>query len=403
VSSRWWRACAVPAVTGLLIAGCGSVAAGRPPRAAPAAPPQLAASVTTATGTSWAIVVMGGASSQHDDFWQLFTRPAGSAKWRQVTPAGVADNGGLVAGVTGPASLVTGFRPSQDLSFSPLAATADGGATWSAGNLVSPGLAGVPDALAADASAQLIALSQGGSVQLGPRLGAAWTRLASAQSLARTAAGRACGLTGLTAVAFGTRGGSGNRGGSGVPLLAGACGHQGIAGIFALRGGRWQPAGPPVPAPLAGRDVTVLRMATLGTRTQALLQSGTGPAATVLAAWSGDGGGHWRLSAPLRIAGAAVRSASFGAAGGVGLVLGHGGNQGAGQGQGEALAGPGASWQALPALPRWTATLAVGPAGRVDALTAHASSFADWQLHAAPAGWSPVQTLHITIPYGSSG
>ena len=171
-SRRRCRAAAAwPAVAGLLIAGCGSVAARQPQPPAVAAPPQLAASVTAANGTSWAIVVMGGSSAQYDDFWQLFARPAGSLKWRQVTPAGVADNGGLVAGILGPASLVTGFRPSQDLSFSPLATTTDGGAAWSSGSPVSPGLADVPDALAAGPGGELIALSQGGGAQLGSRSG----------------------------------------------------------------------------------------------------------------------------------------------------------------------------------------------------------------------------------------
>ena len=207
-----------------------------------------------------------------------------------------------------------------------------------------------------------------------------------------------------------------------MPLLAGGCDHPGIAGIFALRDGSWRQAGPPIPAALAGRNVDVLRMATLGARTQALLQAGTGSAGAVLAAWSDDGGRHWLLSAPLRIGTATVRSASFGTGGAVGLVLGHGGGQGQGGGDGETLAGPGAAWRALAALPSWTATLTVGPAGHIDALTAHASSFADWLLAAgagtgtaagagtgtgAGAGtrggtWRQVQALRVTIPYGSS-
>jgi hypothetical protein len=393
MSSRRRRAAAVSAVTALLIAGCGSRPASQPARPAAASPPQLATAITTAAGTSWAIVVMGGSSSQHDDFWQLFARPAGAVKWRQATPTGVADNGGLVAGVTGAGTLVAGFRPSQDLSFSPLAATADSGASWSAGGLVNPGLANVPDALAGGPGGQLIALSQGGRAQLGTHDGATWTKLASVSSLATTAAGRACGLTGLTAAAFSSSGAAG------APLLAGSCDRPGIAGIFALRGGSWQPAGPPLPAPLPGRDVTVLAMATVGARTDALLQSGTGATAQVLAAWSQDGARHWQTSAPLRTGTAPVRSASFGPDGAIGLLLGRDQSQV----HGVALAGPAAPWRTLPALPRWTATLAVGPAGRLDALTAHASSFADWQLPARAAAWSNVQTLQVTIPYGSSG
>src|ERR1019366_3367362 len=260
---------------------------------------------------------------------------------------GLPATAGRAPGAAAPRSLVPGFRPSQALTFSPLAATTDGGASWSSGALVSPGLADVPDALAAGPGGQLLALTQGGGAELGARLGASWAKLASAASLARTPAGRACGLTGLTAAAFS---------GSGAPMLAGRCGRTGTAGIFALTGGRWHAAGPVVPAALtggtAGRAVEVLRMATLGTRTQTVLESGAGPAATILTAWSNDGGGHWLLSAPLHPGAGGALSASFGTGGGVGLVL-------AG-GRGEALAGPGASWRALPALPRWTATLAVG-------------------------------------------
>ncbi len=393
MSRRWHRTAAAPVLTALLIAGCGSRPASQPARPAAASPPQLAAAITTATGTSWAIVVMGGASAEHNDFWQLFARPASAAKWREVTPTGVADNGGLVAGVTGAGSLVAGFRPSQDLSFSPLAVTTDSGTTWSAGGPLNPGLADVPDALAGGPGGRLIALTQGGGAQLGTGGGAAWTRLASAQSLATTAAGRACGLTGLTAAAFSSSGAAG------APLLAGSCDRPGLAGIFALRGGSWQPAAPSLPTQLKSRDVTVLRMATVGARTDALLQSGTGAAADVLAAWSQDGGRHWQTSAPLPTGTAPVRSASFGPDGAVGLVLGRDQNQA----HGAAVAGPAASWRTLPALPRWTATLAFGPAGRLDALTAHASSFGDWQLPAGAAAWSNVQTLQVTIPYGSSG
>ena len=172
MSSRWYRAAAVPAIAARADRGLRQQAGqpAGPPAAVP--PPQLATAITTAAGTSWAIVVMGGSSAQHDDFWQLFARPAGATKWRQVTPAGVADNGGLVAGVTGAGSLVAGFRPSQDLSFSPLAATADSGASWSAGGPVNPGLADVPDALAGGPGGQLIALTQGGGAQLGTHGGA---------------------------------------------------------------------------------------------------------------------------------------------------------------------------------------------------------------------------------------
>ncbi len=62
--------------------------------------------------------------------WQVFVRQSASPAWRLVTPPGVADNGGLVAAGTGRA-LTVAVRPSQNLTFSPLAVSTDGGARWS--------------------------------------------------------------------------------------------------------------------------------------------------------------------------------------------------------------------------------------------------------------------------------
>jgi hypothetical protein len=384
VTGRWRiPAGAVMAMAGILIAGCGSKPGATVRAAAPAAPPLTISFVGTG-GSSWAVVDMGGSSAQHDNFWQLFVRPAGTVTWKKATPLGVADNGGIVAADAGGRSLVTGFRPSQYLKFSPLAATTDDGASWSPGSLLEAGLASLPDALAAAPGGRLVALTQAGRADLGARLGASWTTLSSVQALARTAAGRACGLTRLTAGAFSS---------SGAPLLAGACSRPGTAGIFALRGGSWHLAGPATPAALADRDVEVLALARSGQGEVALLQAGTGPGASLTAAWSAGPGGGWTVAPSLRTGSGQLRTTAFGTGGSVGVIL--------SSGRGETLAGPGASWRGLPALPRWTATLALGPAGRVDAIAAHIGTFADWRLSAG--AWSKVQTIQVTIPYGSSG
>ena len=360
---------------GVMVAGCGSTPAPAGQPAAPV-PPPLATSFATGTGTGWAVVEMGGSAAQHNNFWELFARPAGATRWRLVTPAGVADNGGLV--VAASQAMVTGFLPSQDLTFSPLAASSDNGATWSPAGPVSPGLADVPDALAAGPGGSLIALTSGGA-ELGQRLGAAWTHLSTAGALAATPAGRACEVTGLTAAAFG---------GGGAPMLAAGCARAGTAGIFARTGGAWQLAGPAVPAWLAREDIEVLRLTGDGRGLVALLRAGTGPGASVVAAWWDDG--RWALSPPLRAG--TLRSTAIGPGGSIAVIL--NGPQGA------TLAGPGASWHALPALPRSAAALALGTAGRVDAITARGGTFTDWRL--APAGWSLAQTVQARIPYGSS-
>jgi hypothetical protein len=368
------------AAAGLLIAaaaaaGCGSKPA---PSASPPpapAPPPLATSFASTAGTGWAVVEMGGSAAQENNFWQLFVRPAGATTWRLATPLGVADNGGLVVASPGGGSLVTGFRPSQLLAFSPLAASSDSGTSWSSAGPVNSGLTDAPDALAAGPGGSLIALTSRGA-ELGRRLGAAWTRLSSARSLAATQAGQACGVTGLTGAAFTS---------SGTPVLAASCSRPGVAGIFADRGGSWHAAGPAVPASLARADIDVLRLTAAGPGLVALLRAGP----SIVAAWYD--GSRWTVSAALPAA--TLTSTAIGPGGAIGVIL--NGSRGA------TLAGPGAAWHVLPALPKWVATLALGSSGQVDAIAARVATFADWRL--TPAGWSLAQKIHVDIPYGSSG
>ena len=136
----------------------------------------------------------------------------GNLAWRLATPAGVANNGGLEAAGTG-GSLVAGFRPSQDLTFSPLAATSDDGASWSAAGPVTPGLADAPDALASGSGGQLIALTSGGTAELGAKCRDNVDPPGQRPGDDRPPpAGHDCGLTGLTAATFAR---------SEVPMLAG--------------------------------------------------------------------------------------------------------------------------------------------------------------------------------------
>lgn len=373
-------ACALAAC--VLAAGCGSSAVGTTPATGvPVAAPPLTTASVGATGAGWAIVEMGGSAAKEDNFWELFVRPTGTSPWRLATPAGVADNGGLEAAGTG-GSLVVGIRPSQDLTFSPLATTSNDGATWSASGPVTPGLADAPDALASDSGGQLIALTGGQTAELGTRTGTAWTRLASVQAISATPAGRDCGLTGLTAATFVH---------SDVPMLAGRCSRPGTAGIFADHGGSWREAGPAVPRPLAGEEIDVLRLTATGNGVVALLQAGSGASASLIAAWADAGG--WALSAPLPIGARAIRSMASGPGQAVAVLL-------AG-GEGETLSGPGSSWRALPRLPASAASAgsrARRPGGRARGARRHVHGLAA----RGRAGWRLTQTIQVTIPYGSS-
>jgi len=378
---------ALATIAAALIAGCGTAA---PAAHAPAAQvrgsgaPLLATSLVTPAGT-WAVVVMGGTAASHNNFWQLFIRPAGTSRWRLVTPPGVPDNGGLVVAGGGGQSVATALRPSQYLTFTPLTRTTDGGHNWSSLGPLDAALANTPDALsAAPGSGRLLALLTDGTIKATAPGSAAWHTLVTRHMLAITPTGRRCRLTGLAAVSFTP---------AGTPIVAAHCASPGVAGILAASNGTWQAAGPAVPAALARLHITVLRLTRTGNATTALLAAGTGPGASILAAWSADGR-HWALSPPFRVHGAALTSASFGPGGAAAVVMtGHHG----------AVITMGQAWKALPDLPPGTATLAPGPAGTFQALAVHRATLTIWQVSAAGTAWVKTQAIGVPIQYGSSG
>jgi hypothetical protein len=379
-------AAALALAAAALAAGCGGPgpAAPGPAAEAPAGgAPFLATSLVTGAGT-WAVVVMGGSVASHNNFWQLFARPVGSSRWQLVTPPGTADNGGLVL-ADADGSLITGFRPSQYLTYTPLTLTHDGGRAWSSTGPLNAALANVPDALAAaPGTGTLLALTAEGTADLAAPGYTSWTTLATQRYLAATAAGRRCGLQDLTAAAFTL---------PGTPLLGGSCGRPGTTGIFADTGGTWHTAGPALPAALSGQSVQVLRMTRTASSTVALLAAGTGPGASLLAAWSADGR-HWTLAPPLPLHGAALTSASFGPGGSAAVIT--------TTGRGQIITGAGSSWRPLPPLPPGTATLAPGPGSAVDALAVHGGTLTVWQYVPGSATWAKIQVVNVPIPYGSS-
>jgi hypothetical protein len=380
---RLAAATAVP-LAALLAAGCASPPAPAPPaNAAAPASPLLNTSLDTGAGT-WAAVMMGGSAASYNNFWQLFIRPAGSTRWKLVTPPGTADNGGLVLAGSGGQALVTGFRPSQTLTYTPLIQTSNGGQAWSSLNPLDAALASTPDALAIKpGSGELLALTAGAVQQATPGY-TTWTTLASRKALAATAPGRRCGLQALTAAAFSP---------SGIPMLAGPCARPGITGIFTQADGTWQAAGPAVPSALAGQQITVVRLTRTGQDLAALLTAGSGSSVSLLAARSADGS-HWTLSPPLPLHGTALTSASFGPADTAAIITGN---------RGEVITGAGARWQPLPPLPAGTAALAPGPGGAADALAVHRGTLTVWQLAPGGTSWARAQVINVPIPYGSSG
>ena len=361
----------------VLVVGCGS-ASSKAPAAPPAATAPLATAMTVAGGGTWAIVAMGGSTADENRFWELFSRPAGSAKWVLDTPPGVADNGGLVASGSG-GSLTVAFRPSQGLTFSPLATTSNDGKTWGAGLIDAP-VAAVPDALAAHGGSTLALLDDGAIDQAGAA-GAPWTRLAAPGAVAASAAGRHCEVSALTAVAYSP---------SGTSLAAASCARAGIVGIFESAAGTWQAAGPAAPG---DGPVRVLRLAGTTAGDTALLASGAGGAASLRAAWTSDGT-SWTTSPPLPAGSRQVLAVGTGPGPAVWALL--------SGGRAVTVAGPGAAWRQLPAPPPATAALAAGPGGSTDALAIVGTTLTVYQL--TPAGaWSKAQAINVPVQYGSSG
>ncbi len=381
-----------------LLAACGSQRAVVTSPVPPAVTVPLNTSLVTAQGT-WAVAVMGGSAASYNNFWQLFVRPTGASRWSLATPQGVADNGGLVAAGAS-TSLVVGFRPSQNLTYSPLATSTDTGKNWTPG-LLDAGLADTSGALAVGPSGRTLALLQDGTITAAPTASAAaagqWTPLVTRNALAASAPGRSCGLVGVNAVSFGP---------SKNPMVAGSCARPGVAGVFTDTGGTWQSAGLVLPGK---STVQVLGLAATADGNVALLAAGN----SLFAAWWN--GTRWTVSAPVvasTVTASTVRALGFGAGGSAWLLL--------GGGHAETISGAGGSWQALPPVPSGTVTLVppgiatLAPAGTValtpgstaagggsyDALAVSGSKLTVWRL--AQAAWAKVQLITVPIVYGSS-
>jgi hypothetical protein len=367
----------------VLLAGCASAATSSPAPSASAVTAPLATSLAAVGGGTWAVVQMGGSAANENNFWELFTRPAPNTPWQLVTPPGIADNGGLIAAAPAAGQrLDIVIRPSQGLTFSPLASTGDDGKTWGNG-LVDATVAAVPDALATGGG-KMLALLTDGTIDQAAASGTSWTRLAGPGAVAASSAARGCQVTGLTAVALTV---------AGTPLAAASCARPGVVGIFARTASGWAAAGPAVGGRSGGQPVQVLRLTETSTGNIALLQAGTPTAASVLAAWSSDGT-HWTVSPPLPAGSGQVRASGTGAGGTVWLLL-------AG-GRAETVAGPGAAWRPLPTPPGGTAALAAGSAGAFDALAVSGGKLTVFRLSAAGT-WRETQALNVPIQYGSSG
>lgn len=347
----------------------------------------MATSVATGAET-WAVLPMSDPA-----FWEVFVRSANSASWKLVTPPGVADNGGLVASPSGASSLAVAFRPSQDLVFSPLAATADGGASWSAGPPLEAAVAASPDSFAAY-GAKLVALLTDGAVETSGDAGATWSVIAKPGAIAASAAGKGCGgAVRVTSVSFGLA----TIDPAGMNVLAGGtCGASGGGALFSYSPGPgWQR----VSLPVAGQLVRLTGAMALvqGKAGLSALWRGTGWYAYAPLASSGTpqpAPTNWTGAATLPLSSPITASGTL-APGGAWVLL--------SGGRAATIAGPGTQWTLLPPVPAKTTLLAAGPDGATDALAASGTTLTVWRLAPRATVWQKVEAIGVPIQVGSSG
>lgn len=384
--------CMAATVLGLTACGTGQAEHETLPTVTISAAPQLGTTLTGTAGT-WAVVPMG--TSGTNLFWELLLRPAGGSGWKAVTPPGVADNGGLVVAQGSGQSLTAGFRPSQHLTFSPLAATTSAGRSWSGLAAELPGgFAASPDALAAGPDGSLVGLTGagGGTLYTSASGAASWTTLTGRQKLAAATAARACQVTALTAVTVTA---------AGTTMAGAACGRPGTAGVFALSGGAWRPAGPAataLPASLRGAALRVIRLTTTASGTSAVFTATAGGTTSVLAAWLRGGTGGWALSGPLDAGSGTVLTSGPGAGTSAYVLL----RTAAGT-RLEVTSGAGQPWTSLPAPPSGTAAVVLGPGMHTEALAVAGAKFTDWTHDPGSPSWSRGKTVNVDVPFGSSG
>lgn len=369
-----------PAACGSGSGGGGGSGSGSASATEPLATP-LATSLPSAGG-SWALLP-AGASSGEERFWELLHRGTASSRWSLVTPPGVQDNGGLAIAAAG-GTLLAGFLPSYNLHFSPLALTANGGATWTPA-LLPGGLEGVPDALAlsADGTAYALLAKDGGDIVVNNTPGGEWRSLTTARALAAAPLAGGCGLTSIDAIASLSPEGL---------LAGGACAHAGPIGEYAYAHGSWRAAAPPTPAAVRGDPSRVISLASTDASTLTLVDFPSASQNTLLAAWTTDGGHHWTETPPLVMgaredliaAGPAPHAHTFL------LVSTPRGNR-------LRIGAPRTAWRSTPRPPEGTATVALGGGGEVDALAVHGYNIAEWRLAGTPAAWHRAGTLHVTV------
>jgi hypothetical protein len=384
------------ALSGGLLVGCSSdhsdgnsVAVGADSIVVP-----LATSIQTASGP-WATAAMGNLSQPLNTFWQLFHQPDSGGQWvNDVEVTATATNGGLVMASQGRTVLV-GVLPSQNLKYSPLTLSSDGGRTFSTVGLLPKGLIAVPNSLAISPDGQVLALVSGaGGEQVleGTAALAGWHGLASPATLGPIqGGGSGCQVTSLEASAF-----AGSN-----PVIGAGCRDPGAVGIFSDGAGVWTRVGPTLPAGMRGDTVRVLSLRATNDSMAALLGVAGPSGLGVVVAWgtSDNGRTSWRFSDETPLA-TGTSLQSVGSAGATGFFVVSDDQKGSQAAFVATSVVP--TWQRLETLPSGTDTLVFANDGSsAQALSGDQTVLGVWQL-TEQVRWIQTQSLPVQISFGSS-
>lgn len=353
--------------------------------------PVLATSINTAAGT-WAAIPMGHLDQPLNTFWQLFFRSTGHTNWTDVTQSlATATNGGFLMSTSSGQILDIGLRPANRLTYSPIVSLPESGSAHATG-LLPNALTSFPSALALDSrnghSLALVKSGSGPEVLESTQTLFSWHTLTTQQSLAASVAGRACGLTKITAVGYD----------SGQALVGGDCRKPGKIGIFSLHANVWQLAALHLPQSLAESSINLVGYQRSALGTWALLNATSTSGTHFLAAWVTPNH-HWSISPVLSMS-SSMNISSFGSNSANGIFVNFAGPHGSVQA--DILAGPTFSWRQLPTLPAGTTTLAFGPANQIHALAVNVTAFEDWVLSPNSRRWIEGQKMTVPIEFGSS-
>ncbi len=348
--------------------------------------PSFATSVSI-DGSTYSAIPMGDLGDDLNTFWQLFRLPAGATRWTLDTPTGIADNGGLVIEGGSPSALAVAIRPSDLLTFTPIAVSG-ARSSWTNGGLIPGAVIGAPNAFVGTSAVEFAAVdTSDGAVLRSKDGGSNWTRIASGASLTYVAAG-SCQVRGVRALATD----------AGPTLYAGtSCSEGNRAGIFEFSGSSWRDVGPNLGALGHGASRRVLTLSSSPRSLVAMIATTSDSTTRLVFARSSSNGASWATTS-LRLP-PSVFIVSAGTISGTGAYVVWRKN-----GLFAAISSPNGHWSSLPELPgtAWTLAFPQGLSGAIEALGGRLSTFNAWRLDLSTSHWSQFQTIAVPIIYGSS-